>query len=79
LNESLKPDLTLTQTEIEKYKRKLVEISYYNKKGYMNIQVGQIINTTIYKAVLLLNHDIEDDEVYIKYKDIVKITEFKTR
>jgi hypothetical protein len=69
----------LTQTEIEKYKRKLVEISYYNKKGYMNIQVGQIINTTIYKAVLLLNHDIEDDEVYIKYKDIVKITEFKTR
>jgi len=45
----------------------------------MNIQVGQIINTTIYKAVLLLNHDIEDDEVYIKYKDIVKITEFKTR
>ena len=69
----------MTISDIENYKRKLVEISYYNKKGYKNIQVGQIINTTIYKAVLLLNDDIEDDEVYIKYKDIIKIKELKNR
>ena len=66
-------------TEIEKYKRKLVKISYYNKKGYINIQVGQITNTTIYKAVFLLNDDVIDYETYILYDKIIKIKEFKSR
>ena len=79
MNESLKPDLTLTRKEIEAYKYKLVELIYLTRKGFENIQVGMITNTTINRAVFLLNNEDEDREVFIPYENIVKITEFKTR
>jgi hypothetical protein len=69
----------MNRKEIEEYKFKLIELSYLTRKGFRNIQVGMITNTTINRAVFLLNDDEVDREVFIPYEDIVKIKEFKNR
>ncbi len=69
----------MTRKEIEEYKFKLIELIYMTRKGFRNIQVGMITNTTINRAVFLLNDDEVDREVFIPYEDIIKIKEFKNR
>jgi hypothetical protein len=69
----------MTRSETEQYKFKHVKLTYLAKTGDRYIQHGMITNTTIKKAIFLLNDTEDDNEVPILYENIEEIKPIKIK